>query len=258
MFQYIFKPLPTPAVQVPMLSPGVPLPDARHRIYLPGFSVNYTCPSSQATHHTQMNDTVVPQKPAELQPHRRAQPQPHHPVSYHTMQPQRPVMSYIAMIAKAILSTQDEHMKLSDNCQFLECTIPYYLTAQVNWRSAIRHSCFVKRGRSGTGRGSMWTIHPACLGDFRCGDYRRNLARKRVQTDNNMKNNYPTTAVSRGCSSPVGPASLIQTVGVCENTITLPQGSSFVQYVQQLRPDQSKTLSASQFSSAWSVEDLFR
>jgi hypothetical protein len=130
------------------------------------------------------------------------------------MQPQRPQMSYIAMIAMAILSTPDEHMKLSDICQFLEDNFAYYRTSQSNWRSAIRHnlsvnSCFLKTERPGAGRGSMWTIHPACMEDFRRGDYRRTLARKRVQTDFNVRNT--TLTVHQGSTSPHHQASSIST-----------------------------------------------
>ncbi|KAJ8419074.1 hypothetical protein AAFF_G00005730 [Aldrovandia affinis] len=55
-----------------------------------------------------------------------------------------------------------------------------------NWRNSVRHNlslneCFVKAGRSDSGKGHFWAIHPANLQDFSQGDYHRRRARRRVR-----------------------------------------------------------------------------
>ena len=50
---------------------------------------------------------------------------------------------------------------------------------------SVRHNlslneCFVKIERAANGKGNFWSVHYACLDDFRQGDYRRRQARRRA------------------------------------------------------------------------------
>ncbi|CAH8619581.1 unnamed protein product [Heterobilharzia americana] len=98
----------------------------------------------------------------------------------------KPNFSYIGLIAKAILSTQERRMILSEIYQWIQSRYAYFRTRGPGWRNSIRHNlslndCFVKVGRATNGKGHYWGIHPANLKDFLCGDFRRRRAqRKRV------------------------------------------------------------------------------
>jgi hypothetical protein len=98
----------------------------------------------------------------------------------------KPKESFIALVAKAIMSTVDYSMILSDIYQWILDNYPYYRTAKCAWQSSVRHSlsvneCFVKGKRAKNGRGFMWSIHPMCTDSFIKGDFDRRAARRIVQ-----------------------------------------------------------------------------
>ncbi|KAF8566946.1 hypothetical protein P879_08484 [Paragonimus westermani] len=90
------------------------------------------------------------------------------------------------LIAKAILSTDDRRMILSEIYQWIQLNYPYFRTRGPGWRNSIRHNlslndCFIKVGRAANGKGHYWGIHPANLRDFMAGDYRRRRAQRKVR-----------------------------------------------------------------------------
>ncbi|XP_077995117.1 forkhead box protein E1-like [Glandiceps talaboti] len=98
----------------------------------------------------------------------------------------KPGESYIALIAKAILSSRERKLLLCDIYQYIMDNHPFYRNNDKSWRNSIRHNlslneCFIKNGRSSDGRGNFWSIHPANLEDFVKGDFRRRKARRRVR-----------------------------------------------------------------------------
>ncbi len=98
----------------------------------------------------------------------------------------KPSESFIALVAKAIMSSPEETMILTDIYQWVLDNYPYYRTATNAWRNSIRHSlsaneCFVKGRRAKGGRGFYWSIHASCLETFRQGNFDRRLARRTVQ-----------------------------------------------------------------------------
>ena len=98
----------------------------------------------------------------------------------------KPKESFIALVAKAILSTADNSMVLSEIYQWILDNYPYFLKAKCAWQSSVRHSlsvneCFVKGKRAKNGRGFVWSIHPLCIDSFRKGDFDRRTARRIVQ-----------------------------------------------------------------------------
>ncbi|CAH8590764.1 unnamed protein product [Heterobilharzia americana] len=103
----------------------------------------------------------------------------------------KPNFSYIGLIAKAILSTQERRMILSEIYQWIQSRYAYFRTRGPGWRNSIRHNlslndCFVKVGRATNGKGHYWGIHPANLKDFLCGDFRRRRAQRKITSPTNL------------------------------------------------------------------------
>lgn len=97
-----------------------------------------------------------------------------------------PGLSYIALISMAIQSSKNRRMLLSEIYQWIAEKYPYYQMKDKSWRNSIRHNlslneCFIKCGRSENGKGNYWGIHPANIGDFSNGDFRRRRARRQVR-----------------------------------------------------------------------------
>ncbi|OQV23210.1 putative Forkhead box protein L1 [Hypsibius exemplaris] len=97
----------------------------------------------------------------------------------------KPQLSYIGLIGMAILSVPEKKMILSDIYQWIQEHYPYFKTRPQGWKNSIRHNlslnaCFHKNGRSATGKGHYWSIHPANVKDFERGDFRRRKAQQKV------------------------------------------------------------------------------
>ena len=102
---------------------------------------------------------------------------------------EKPTLSYIGLISMAILSAPEQRMLLSEIYSWIAKNFPYYKQKDRSWRNSVRHNlslneCFIKAGRSETGKGNYWTIHPANTSDFGQGDFRRRRARRRVRQCN--------------------------------------------------------------------------
>lgn len=103
----------------------------------------------------------------------------------------KPEESYVALIARAILSSPNYQMLLVDIYAWIIQQYPYFATLQSKaWRNSIRHNlslneCFIRKNKSENGRGYYWGIHPASLDAFLRGDFRRRQARLRAKHANN-------------------------------------------------------------------------
>ncbi|MED6289732.1 hypothetical protein CHARACLAT_006002 [Characodon lateralis] len=98
----------------------------------------------------------------------------------------KPNQSYIALISKAILASEEKKLLLCDIYQWIMDHYPYFKSKDKNWRNSVRHNlslndCFIKAGRSDNGKGHFWAIHPANYQDFSKGDYHCRRARRRVR-----------------------------------------------------------------------------
>ncbi|KAL5106511.1 Forkhead box protein I1 [Taenia crassiceps] len=98
----------------------------------------------------------------------------------------KPNFSYIGLIAKAILSSKERRMVLSEIYEWIQVNYAYFRSRGPGWRNSIRHNlslndCFIKVGRSSNGKGHYWGIHPANVEDFRRGDFRRRRAQRKVR-----------------------------------------------------------------------------
>jgi hypothetical protein len=103
----------------------------------------------------------------------------------------KPEESYVALIARAILSSPNYQMLLVDIYEWIMDQYPYFATLQSKaWRNSIRHNlslneCFIRKNKSENSRGFYWSIHPASLDAFLRGDFRRRQARLRAKHANN-------------------------------------------------------------------------
>ncbi|XP_068599503.1 forkhead box Q2 [Brachionichthys hirsutus] len=98
----------------------------------------------------------------------------------------KPNQSYIALISKAILASEQKKLLLCDIYQWIMDQYPYFKSKDKNWRNSVRHNlslndCFIKAGRSDNGKGHFWAIHPSNYQDFSNGDYHCRRARRRVR-----------------------------------------------------------------------------
>ena len=111
--------------------------------------------------------------------------------SMHPRSLAKPQESYVALIARAILSALNHQMLLVDIYEWIMSEYPYFGTLQSKaWRNSIRHNlslneCFVRQQKSENGRGYYWGIHPAALDAFIHGDFRRRQARLRAKRADN-------------------------------------------------------------------------
>ncbi|KAM7410159.1 hypothetical protein PAMA_001552 [Pampus argenteus] len=97
---------------------------------------------------------------------------------------EKPNQSYIALISKAILASEQKKLLLCDIYQWIMDHYPYFKIKDKNWRNSVRHNlslndCFIKTGRSENGKGHFWAIHPSNYQDFSNGDYHCRRARRR-------------------------------------------------------------------------------
>lgn len=98
---------------------------------------------------------------------------------------EKPPLSYIALIAKAILSSPTNKLNLAAIYKYIEDNFPFYRNKSQGWRNSVRHNlslndCFIKVGRCEDGKGNYWSIHPSNLNDFVHGDFRQHRrSRKR-------------------------------------------------------------------------------
>ncbi|XP_056271598.1 forkhead box Q2 [Pseudoliparis swirei] len=65
----------------------------------------------------------------------------------------KPNQSYVALISKAILGSEQKKLLLCDIYQWIMDHYPYFKRKDKNWRNSVRHNlslngCFIKAGRS--------------------------------------------------------------------------------------------------------------
>eukprot|EP00064_Thunnus_orientalis_P010308 superscaffoldBa00001388_g10334 len=90
----------------------------------------------------------------------------------------KPSLSYIALIAKVILSSPSQKLNLASIYRAMEEQFPYLKNRGPGWRNSVRHNlsvndCFVKVSRCEDGRGHYWGVHQAHLRDFQQGNFRQ-------------------------------------------------------------------------------------
>lgn len=124
----------------------------------------------------------------------------------------KPALSYIALIAKAILESNQKRLSLGSIYSWIEKNYPYYVNKGQGWRNSVRHNlslndCFIKAGRCEDGKGNYWAIHPANIQDFMRGDFRqRRRSRRRGRKKDCELGMYHMANGYLGTASPIGPS----------------------------------------------------
>ncbi|KAH3893247.1 forkhead box protein D5-B-like [Dreissena polymorpha] len=136
----------------------------------------------------------------------------------------KPALSYIALIAKAILESTQKRLSLGSIYNWIEKNYPYYINKGQGWRNSVRHNlslndCFIKAGRCEDGKGNYWAIHPANIQDFMRGDFRqRRRSRRRGRKKDcdlgiyHMANGYIGTTPPLGPSVSFNPAPALSSI----------------------------------------------
>ena len=98
---------------------------------------------------------------------------------------------YMEMIAKAFMCSPDKKLLLSNIYSYIQINYADFTSSKMSWRNSVRHNlsvneCFVKSGRSPSGRGYFWSIHPACIKNFKQGNYQRRAALTEVTKHNSL------------------------------------------------------------------------
>ena len=87
-------------------------------------------------------------------------------------------LSYVAVIAHAILSSPRHRIPLSEIYQFIEERHPEFTENRARWKNTVRHNlslhdCFVRGEVALNKKGCNWRIHPSFVAEFSRGDFSR-------------------------------------------------------------------------------------
>ncbi|KAJ3050433.1 transcription factor [Rhizophlyctis rosea] len=79
--------------------------------------------------------------------------------------PQRPPLSYAALISEAINSTEEGRITLKDMYAYISGKYPFYGMDSPGWQNCLRHTlslhkAFVKKRRTDRGKGAWWSLDP--------------------------------------------------------------------------------------------------
>ncbi|XP_078364009.1 forkhead box protein I2-like [Oculina patagonica] len=90
-------------------------------------------------------------------------------------------LSYIEVIANAILSSRRKGASLSEIYSFIEDNYPEFTENRVRWKNTVRHNlslheCFQRDEIALHRSGCRWRIHPSFVAEFSRGDFSRRKA----------------------------------------------------------------------------------
>ncbi len=104
-------------------------------------------------------------------------------------------LSYIGMIATAILRSPETKLTLAGIYTYMEKKFYGILSNRPGWRNTVRHNlslheCFVKGEIAAEGKGRFWRIHPNYLEQFKCGKFNKNILQNSVPMFYRSLGNY--------------------------------------------------------------------
>ena len=120
--------------------------------------------------------------------------------------PQKPPLSYIALITLAIENAQNKRATLAEICHFIRENFPYYSqNCKQGWENSIRHNlslneCFQKlpREQGKPGKGHYWVLDPGAKHMFEDGSYRRRKRRYKKGDAPDQGNDEDNSLSERG------------------------------------------------------------
>ena len=97
-------------------------------------------------------------------------------------------MTYVALIASAILRFPQKRLTLSQIYQVIEKAFPDFTVSRAGWKNTVRHNlslhdCFVKGDVATNGKSCYWHIHPAYMARFSRGDFRKRPSKEMCVLD---------------------------------------------------------------------------
>jgi len=109
-------------------------------------------------------------------------------------------MTYVALIASAILRVPEKRLTLSQIYHVIEKTFPEFTVSRAGWKNTVRHNlslheCFVKGEVAANGKSCFWHIHPAYVARFSKGDFRKRPCRELCTL--NDHGSYPRVSFDR-------------------------------------------------------------
>ena len=139
-------------------------------------------------------------------------------------------MTYVALIASAILRFPEKRLTLSQIYQVIEKMFPEFTVSRAGWKNTVRHNlslheCFVKGEMAANGKSCYWHIHPAYIARFSKGDFRKRPSRELCIDD--------STGASRVGFDRTQPFTMPYTFGGANSLLRFPSSS------QALYPAQS-------------------
>ena len=104
-------------------------------------------------------------------------------------------LSYIGMIATAILRSPETKLTLAGIYTYMEKHFYGILSNRPGWRNTVRHNlslheCFVKGEIAAEGKGRFWRIHPNYFEQFKCGKFNKNILQSSVPMFYRSLGNY--------------------------------------------------------------------
>jgi hypothetical protein len=104
-------------------------------------------------------------------------------------------LSYIGMIATAILRSSETKLTLAGIYTYMEKHFYGVLSNRPGWRNTVRHNlslheCFVKGEIAAEGKGRFWRIHPNYFEQFKCGKFNKNILQNSVPMFYRSLGNY--------------------------------------------------------------------
>lgn len=87
-------------------------------------------------------------------------------------------LSYVAVIARAILSTPHQKLPLCEIYKFIEENHKEFTENRPRWKNTVRHNlslhdCFIRGEMAFNRKGCNWRIHPSFILEFSNGDFSR-------------------------------------------------------------------------------------
>lgn len=121
---------------------------------------------------------------------------------------QKTSLSYVAVIAHAILSSPRQRLALSEIYQFIEEQHPEFTENRARWKNTVRHNlslhdCFVRGEVALNKKGCNWRIHPSFIAEYSRGDFSRHKLSQRYSLPLEIR--YETSP--HGSQHPVTPTS---------------------------------------------------
>ena len=87
-------------------------------------------------------------------------------------------LSYVAVIARAILSAPHQKLPLCEIYKFIEENHKEFTENRPRWKNTVRHNlslhdCFIRGEMAFNRKGCNWRIHPSFILEFSNGDFSR-------------------------------------------------------------------------------------